>query len=300
MVSGRMLSVRFYREKMMSTLLRSVALILLTIVTLALSSCSGTIVTAMIEPALENMQEQSDIELVCEGTPAYLLMIDSLIAGDQENIDLLTLGTKAYSGYIGAMGECELEAHRIAAMADKAYLYSQMLLQAILDVTPNEDIGSFELHLGSAGKRDAEPLFWSTFGWIIWIQQQQGSPSAMAGLGKIEKLLLKIIELDETVQSGSAHFLLGGYYGSRPAMFGGNPEKSRFHFDRALELSKRKILIFQTVYAETYCRAMLDKNCHDMLLNEVISFPLEANQRNILANTIAKKRAVRLLDEGFF
>lgn len=284
----------------MNTLLRSAAPIILTIVTLALSSCAGTMVTAMIEPALENMQEQSDIELVCEGTPAYLLMIDSLIAGDQENNNLLSLGTKAYSGYIGAMRECDLETHRIAAMADKAYLYSQMLLQAILDVRPNEELDSFELHLESANKRDTESLFWSTFGWIIWIQQQQGSPSAMAGLGKIEKLLFKIIELDETIQSGSAHFLLGGYYGSRPAMFGGNPEKSRYHFDRALELSKRKILIFQTVYAETYCRAMLDRDCHDMLLNEVIEFPLETNQQNILTNTIAKKRAVRLLNEGFF
>jgi hypothetical protein len=265
-----------------------------------LSSCSAFFTKALVGPALENMQEQSDLELVCEGTPSYLLMIDSLIAADPDDPGLLTVGAKAYSGYIGAMTECGLSKDRISAMADKALYYSKALLLELLHISVTDSYQSFQDKLLKASKYDAEQLFWAAFAWVSWVRQQEGAPAAMVDLGKIEKILLRIVELDETVQQGSAHFLLGGFYGSRPLMFGGKPEQSRYHFERALKLSQRKMLIFQTTYAETYARITMDKTLHDALLDEVIDFSLESHRQNLLANLIAQRRAERLLQEKFF
>jgi len=246
------------------------------------------------------MQEQTDVLLVCEGTPSYLLMIDSLIAGDPHDQGLLTLGTKAYGGYIGAMAECNEDPYRIKAMAEKAYGYSSRLLQETLAITPSDNLDTFKAKLQRSTPAKAQKLFWVAFGWMSWIQQQEGSPAAMAGLGKIELLLQKIIELDEEVENGMAHFLIGSYYGARPGMLGGKPKLSRYHFDRALHISQRKILIMQTLYAQTYARNSFDKELHDSLLQEVLDFQLEQNKSYMLANQIAKRKAERLLNEKFF
>lgn len=265
-----------------------------------MSSCVGSITTALITPALENMQEQEDIDLVCEGTPSYLLMIDSLIAGDPDNTAMLRLGTKAYSGYLGAMVECQAQPERIEAMANKAKGYSDQLLLETLNITPEDDLERFTTKLKRSGSGDVQSLIWAAIGWISWVQQQQGAPAAMADLGKIEQLLLRLVNLDEREERGMAHFLLGSYYGIRPAMLGGNPQKSKTHFERALALSERKMLIYQTLYAQTYARATLNKDLHNALLQEVIDFPLEQAKTLTLTNQLAKRKAARLIDDGFF
>ncbi len=289
----------FRRVIMLSASKSGIHLILL-LFCLLLSSCTGILTSALIGPALDNMQEQSDLQLVCEGTPSYLLMLDSLIAGKPEDTNLLTMGSKAYSGYIGAMLECGLPRNRIEAMADKANTYRARLLTELLDISPADDYLLFSSKLETASKNQASELFWAAFAWVVWVQQQEGAPGAMADLAKIEKLLHTIIELDETVQSGTAHLLLGGYYGSRPEMFGGDPTRSRYHFERALQISRRTMLIMQTTYAETYGRTTMNKELHDALLQEVIAFPLESHPGNMLANQIAKRRAERLFQEQFF
>ena len=83
-------------------------------------------------------------------------------------------------------------------------------------------------------------------------------------------------------------------------MIGGDPERSRMHFERALELSNRSFLMVQTFYAATYGRMAFDKELHDSLLEEVLSFPIDQVPGNRLSNQIAKSRAKELLEENFF
>jgi hypothetical protein len=83
-------------------------------------------------------------------------------------------------------------------------------------------------------------------------------------------------------------------------MLGGNPESSRRHFERALEISHRQFLLIQTTYAETFARNTLDRNLHNRLLHEVIDFPLASAPAFALANQIAKKKAARLLADDYF
>ncbi len=285
----------------MNTLLKKIWHICASLlICLLLASCTGSLIPTLISPALDNMSQQNDIELVCEGTPAYLLMIDSLIADDPSNTALLALGAKAYSGVIGALQECGVSPDRIAAYAEKGHQYGISLLSAKLPVQPADSIAELEDKLDSISKSTVSEIFWGVFSWIVWVEQQQGAPAAMADLGKIEKILLRIIEVDESVQNGASHFLLAGYYGSRPRMFGGDLEKSEFHFKRALDLSGRKMLIFQTVYAQTFARISNNKELHDALLHEVLNFAIKSSPENTLANLIAKRKAKRLLQEDFF
>ncbi len=274
--------------------------ILLLLLSLLLSSCTGSLTTSFLGPALENMQQQSDVELVCEGTPPYLLMIDSLIASDPKNSDLLILGAKAYGGYVGAITECQLSEKRIQTISKKSYDYGTRLLSSMLPILPSNTLEELDTKLTTMTVVDTPVLFWGTFSWVTWVQQQKGSPESLADLSKIEKILLRIIELDETYQTGGAHFFLGAYYGARPKMFGGDPEKSKYHFEKALTISQRSLLIYQTTYAQTLARMTMDQDLHNALLKEVLAFPLKSSPKKTLTNIIAKRRAERLLQEDFF
>jgi hypothetical protein len=268
---------------------------------LLLSGCTTLLTGTVIKPAVGNLQRQQDVELVCEGAAAYLLMIDSLIESAPDNRQLLLLGAQSYSGSIAALESCQAPLERRQALGEKAKFYGQRLLATLSPggLSPqNPKSLDAALHVLTAG--DALPLFWAASGWLAWIGQQQGAPAAMADLPIVEQLMAKTLELDETVQNGSAHLFFGVLYGTKPAMAGGDPERSRFHFERALELSGRSLLLVQASYAQTYARMVFDRELHDRLLQEVLDFPLEQQPEHTLLNQIAKRKARQLLAEDYF
>ncbi|MBE0582674.1 MAG: hypothetical protein IH612_02805 [Desulfofustis sp.] len=263
--------------------------------------CTALLTGTVIKPAVGNLQRQQDVELVCEGAPAYLLMIDSLIESDQANRDLLLLGVQSYAGSIAALEACGTPTERLQTLADKAKTYGRQLLSTVLS---SDSALSSETELDRAltalRPNAAGDLFWGTYGWLAWIGQQQGSPAALADLVVVEQLMKRVIELDETVENGGAHLFFGILYGAKPALVGGDPERSRSHFQRALELSDRSLLPIQAAYAQTYARMTFDRALHDALLEEVLAFPLETAPENTLINQIAKRRARALLAEEYF
>ncbi len=267
-------------------------------VSLLLGSCTSLITSLAIEPAAANLQKQSDIELVCEGASSYLLMIDSMIESKPENRKLLKIGAQSYSGTVAALESCGAPEERLRALSTKAGLYGRRLLSTVLTV--DQPIEAVDAALGRAGAGDADTLFWGSFGWLTWIDQQQGAPAAMADLVVVERIMARLLELDESVEQGGPHLFFGVLYGAKPKMIGGDPKRSQYHFEKALELSNRSFLMVQTLYAETYCRMVFDKDLHDRLLGEVIDFDLERAPGNRLSNQIAKRRARELLDEQFF
>ena len=107
--------------------------------------------------------------------------------------------------------------------------------------------------------------------------------------------MLRVVELDDSYYYGGAHIFLGAYYSSRPAMYGGKPQLSRDHFERALAISNRKFLLTQVAYAETYARMIFDKKLYQSLLNEVLDQPLEDNLM-ASSNKLAQVMAQKLLD----
>ncbi|WP_163335974.1 TRAP transporter TatT component family protein [Desulfopila sp. IMCC35008] len=267
---------------------------------LLLSSCSALLSTTFIEPTVANLQKQADLELVCEGSPSYLLMIDSMIASDPKSKSLLIAGSQAYSGYIGAMGECGYPKERIQTVSKKANEYGAALLARTIHLQKVTGIDQLEDRLSQLNRSDVPPLFWGALAVLNWIQQQQGAPAAMAELVTVEKVMARLLELDETYQAGAPHLFFGGYYATRPPMFGGDPDKSREHFEKALAISGRQFLLIQVTYAETLARQLFDKKLHDALLREVLDFSLQSAPEYNLSNQIAKRKAKRLLEDDYF
>ena len=259
------------------------------------SGCTSLIVNPLLDPLTLSLQKQTDLKLLQDGAPSLLLLLDGLIASDPDNERLLMTAAKAYGAYATVLYE-EGQVERAVTVSSKAKEYGISLLKQLpgLQNINNNTLGEIDQSLGKISPGRVGSLFWGTYGWAIWIQYQDGAPVAMADLPIVEQIMLRVVELDESYYYGGAHIFLGAYYGSRPQMFGGNPEASRQHFERALALNDRLFLLTHVAYAETYARTMFDRELYLELLTEVIEQPL-ADSDMASSNKVAKVKAEKLI-----
>ena len=264
--------------------------------------CTSMLVQPLLEPVELSLQKQTDLELIRDGAPSLLLLLDGLIAKDPQNKNLLMAATKAYGAYAITLSETG-ETARAVDISLKAKTYGMTLLGLLphMENIPAKKLDETDQALDRISKDQVGFLFWGAYGWATWIRFQEGAPGALADLPAIEHIMLRVVELDDSYYYGGAHIFLGAYYSSRPQMYGGKPQDSRKHFERALVISDRKFLLAQVTYAETYARLVFDKKLYQDLLNEVLDQPLEDNKM-ASSNKLAQVMARKLLDatEEFF
>ena len=128
---------------------------------------------------------------------------------------------------------------------------------------------------------------------IGWIQANSDDWAAISELGKAKQLMMQVISLDERYENGGPHLYMGGMETILPASLGGQPEKGREHFERAIAINDG-YLMTKVIYAEQYARLVFDQELHDRLLNEVLD--ADPNIEGMtLTNLIAQERARDLL-----
>ena len=269
-----------------------------TIILLVLTSgCSG-LTENMADNLAAAIRNNNDLETVKVASPSYLIMLDAFLQGDPENEDLLRVAANMYSGYTEAFVK---DHNRVIIMTDKAFQYAQ---QACCNYDENlcllttSNFQAFSQRLALVNDKDDLPFIF-TLGktWASWIQARRDNLTAMAQIAKVEALMVKVTDIDETYMDGAAHLYLGALAIILPPSIGGQPEIAKKHFDRAIELSEGRNLMAKVIYAEKYGRMMFDQQLHDRLLNEVLA----ANHTvtgYTLSNIFAQQRARELLATG--
>jgi len=276
---------------------------LLAVLALLVSNgCTSLVVNPLLDPLTLSMQKQTDLELLEEGSPSLLLLLDGLIAGDQDNVHLLMAATKAYGAYTTILYE-EGKTERAVNMSIKARDYGIRLINQLpgLENLNGQTLAEIDASLDRISLPQVGYLFWGAYGWALWIQHQEGSADAMADLPIVEKIMLRVVDLNESYYYGGAHIFLGSFYGSRPQIYGGKPEESRKHFERALEINNRQFLLTHVAYAQTYARMAFDRELYLELLTEVLEQPLKESEMassNKLAKVMAEK-LITQVDEFF-
>ena len=261
------------------------------------SGCTSLIVDPLLDPLTLSLQKQTDLELLQDGAPSLLLILDGLIAGDPDNVRLLMAATKAYGAYATTLYE-DGNIERAVNMSTKTRDYGISIINQLpgLENLNGLNLTEIEAALARIPPTKVGYLFWGAYGWATWIQYQNGAPAAMADLPIVELIMLRVVELDESFYYGGAHIFLGSYYASRPQIYGGKPEVSRKHFERALTLNNRLFLLTHVAYAETYARLMFDRELYLNLLTEVIEQPL-LDSDMASSNKLAKVMAQKLIDQ---
>ncbi|MCK4707377.1 MAG: hypothetical protein KAU21_02085, partial [Gammaproteobacteria bacterium] len=243
------------------------------------------------------MLNQDDLEIVRAGSPAYLIMLDSFIEGDPENVSMLISGSKLYGSYTSAFVEDEDRAKRLA---DKSLALAQRAL--CLDLKPvckklDAKLDDFLPILAKIKKPEQPILFAYASAWAGWIQVNTDDWNAIAQVPKLTAMLKRSVELDENYDDGAAFLYLGVLASQIPPSLGGKPEQGRAYFEKAQSLSAGKNLMVNVLFAEHYGRLVFDQELHDRLLKQVLD--ADINEPGLaLVNTLARKKASELLAES--
>lgn len=238
---------------------------------------------------------QSDPQTVEDGVPAYLILLDAMIAGEPENADLLLAGARLYGAYASAFAA---DPERMRRMADRSLEYARRAVcaeQEPLCAAMTRPASEYAQTVSRLDDKDDVPyLYGLGAAWAGWIQAHAESWQAVAELPKVQASIERVLALDEAHDRGGAHLYMGVLLSLRPAALGGQPEAGRGHFERALELSEGKNLMVKVLYARHYARLVFDRELHDRLLREVLAAPVEAPGLTLI-NVLAQRQAKELL-----
>ena len=250
----------------------------------------------ILEYGVESINEEEDLVIAEQAIMANLKMLEALIKGDPKNKQLLVLAAQGYAGYALAFVEDEYP--------KKAKMFYKRAQNYGLDVLNqkkafrNSVDGRLE-DFGAAMKKfnvkDVPALFWTANSWGNWINLSRDSPSAIVQMGKVELMMKRVLELDESYFYGGVHMFYSVYYGGRSKMFGGSPEKARLHFDKFIKISEGKFMIGKVLFAQYYGVQMQDDVLFKKLLNETLETPGDVLPEQRLVNEIAKVKAAALL-----
>jgi hypothetical protein len=277
----------------------AVLLVLLTFLT----GCSAKKMIVMnMKPIIEDMNiavnRNPDVELVKQSMPAGLVQLDGFITA-APNRTMLISAAEGYFGYSYAFVE-DNNKERASLMYLKARDYGLRALMgdgpagaAFLDMPLDE----FKAYLLKFGKRDVPGIYWTASPWMAWAALNINKPEVLMGVPKIEAMLLRCIELDETYYNGAAHAAIGAFYASRAKVIGGDPEKAQEHFKRAFEISNGKILFFYQLYAQFYCYQIQDRDLFEKTLKQVVDTPVNFYPDKNFPNEVAKRKSKDLLDK---
>ncbi|MCC7541413.1 MAG: hypothetical protein IT379_34670 [Deltaproteobacteria bacterium] len=143
-------------------------------------------------------------------------------------------------------------------------------------------------------EEDAAILFWAGYAIGARININRDDVSAAVEFPYARALVQRSVELDERYYHAGGHVLLGSIYGEFGEAVGGNPALSRQHFERALQITRRRTLLVQLQYATTYAASQGNRQLFEQLLREVIDSRVDEPSSR-LANRVAQRRAARYL-----
>jgi hypothetical protein len=265
-----------------------------------ISGCSVFISSATVDLA-DNLSHviinNDDLATVEAGGPAYLLMIDSLLRGDPDNVALLRMAANLYTAYATVFAKETVRAKKLTEKGLHYAFRAVCLRRSGICASKGANFQEFANAITETDARDVPVLYALGEAWAGWIQARVDDWNAIAEIPRVETIMKRVVELDEFYQDGGAHLYLGVFSTLLPPALGGKPDVGRKHFERALEISNNKNLMVKVVYARQYARLVFDRELHDRLLREVLN--AEPNVSGyVLINIFAQQQAKALLDSA--
>jgi hypothetical protein len=281
---------RFFKYNLMLLLLLCLPMSCATSKTMTVGATAS-----LLDDVAQSAYRQSDLRLIREGMPAYLMLISGMVEAVPDNERLLITAAQAYASFASAFVQEEDQEYARALYA-KARNYALSALQQIGFKNPVvSEFDSFEKTLHALGKKDVPYIFWAASCWGNWISLNQRSMEALAELPRVELMMKRVLALEEGFYYGGAHIFMGVLEASRPKIAGGDLNKAQNHFLKAIELGKGKFLMSRVYYADYYARKAFDRKLFISTLQKVLDTPADIEPDLTLLNTVAHIKAQKLL-----
>lgn len=237
---------------------------------------------------------QSDPKIAAASIPTFLVMMDSLVLESPDNPAVLSASANLTGAYATLFVSDTQQARQLT---DKSLQHAKTAVCHELKelcLPENTSLEEFQQGLAHAKEDHVDLLYTYGTAWAGWIQTHTDDWNGLAQVPKVEAVMKRVVKLNENYEWGRAHLYLAVINSQLPPSLGGKPEKGRFHFEKAIEISGGNDLVAKVEYARYYARLLFEQELHDKLLNEVVSAEPEIAKLN-LSNALAKQQAQLLL-----
>lgn len=241
--------------------------------------------------------EECDTDLAKRSFPASLKLMEGLLKNDPHNKQLLTSLCMGFAGYAMLFVE-ENDPKRASQLYLRAREYGLKAVcrgKALFDLPrlKKEEIRNILLSLS---EKDAAPLFWSALSWNAWIILNLDKPAAVAQISIAEACLKRVVEMRPDYFYGAPYVLMGSILSARPVILGGDAEKAKEYFEKAIHLTHGKFLLAHYCYARYYAVRKQDKSLFVKLVSEIDMARADELKETCLINAVMKQKAGRLIE----
>ncbi len=254
--------------------------------------------TTILKNTVLAINEEEDPVIAEKAIASQLKLLEGMIKSDPGNQELLLLASRGFCSYaFSFIEDYDKEKAKI--------FYKRGLKYGLLILTANKSFAgalkkggeALQKELNKTGNQNVPSLFWTAYCWGNLINLSRNTPEALMALPKVEKMMNRVLHLNGNYYFGGAYLFFGVLYGSLPPMFGGKPEQSKYHFEKAIEITQGKFLMAFVQYAKSYAIQTQEKALFKKLLNQVINSPQNILPSQRLANNLAKIKAKDLLED---
>jgi hypothetical protein len=261
-----------------------------------------------------------DVDLVGDGMPGSILQLEGLYAtlpdDEQVGLELLRAYVSYGQGWIEpsadeaeARGDLEgqrellVRARLLYLRARNIGLHHLRLRDERIDARIRQGADSLERYLAEryTSQGDVPVLLWTGYAWGSAINVSREDPELILDVATARAFVERAVTLDETYFEYGGLTFLGAIASAMPESSGGDPERGRELFERALAGTSRTFFQVQLQYARSYAVTIGDRTLFIRLLREVIDGG-DPRPEVRLANRLARRSAIRLLrrvDEFF-
>lgn len=251
-----------------------------------------------------------DLELVGDAIPFGLKLYESLLDSAPTNKDLLIATCSNFTQYGVAYIETDAlvlgdaqhhdEVVHLNARALKLYLRAKGYCERAIEVRfpgimqklPADPVDA----LAKAEKKDVPLLYWMAASWGSAIALGVDRPDLVIDMPTVRALAERAIALDETWSRGALHEMFVSLDSLSPAL-GGNPERARMHFAKAVELQKGLSPGPYVALALGVAVPVQDRTEYEKLLKEALAIDPAKDPSNQLVTLVQQRRARALLDQ---
>jgi hypothetical protein len=162
---------------------------------------------------------------------------------------------------------------------------------------PDATYDEFVATLEGIDKKNADLLYIYGLASSAFLMARMSDTDSLAEFPKIEALFNHYLNISGDEVDSSVYMYMGIMLTLRPPSLGGEPERGREYFEKAIADSGGHDLGAKVAFARGYAKLLYERELHDQLLNEVLE--ADPNQKGfVLSNVMAQKEAAKLLAEA--
>jgi len=265
-----------------------------------LSGCASLVSSAtsgFTDSLSASILDHDDPELAKAALPAFMVTIDSLIRNNPDDPDLLASGATLYASYGAIFVDNEARASRLTSRARR--YASTAICESYTPSCDWSDLNydEFVATLDGIKPKQSEVLYTYGFASLAYLRAHSSDWNSLAELPQIEALFNHYLDISGDEVNSGVYTYMGILLTLRPPALGGEPEKAREYFERAIALTDGRDLSAKVEYARGYARLLYERELHDRLLNEVMATDSEYDGYT-LSNVMAKEQAKALLADA--